>query len=174
MATKKKAGSEGAGTWKFFLGLLVTISIAGLSYYEWQKDRKPAIRYTNYVLSGTLGKTPLTLQTKYKNVGKTDATDVTVESRLFGAEKYDPESSRAKSMPHSTGTVGAGLELCPEPHQVDLQNSVAMTLPGADTLKVWWHDRITYNDEDGKPQPVVDICQVWDRTHEVFIRCPAK
>jgi len=60
--------------WKFFIGLLVTISIAGLTYYEWRKDRKPAIRYSYYEIVGIPGKTALTLKAHYRNVGKTDAT----------------------------------------------------------------------------------------------------
>jgi hypothetical protein len=169
---KKKAGGGDGAMWKV-AGLIVTITIASVSYYEWQKDRRPAIRYETYQLTGTPGQTALIFAAHYKNIGKTDATDLTVDSRLFAAEQYDPDFPKAKA-PHSTGTVGSGIELCPEPHHVDLPNSVAMMSPSVDTKRVWWHDRIYYKNEDGKSQPILDICLVWDRKNQQFVQCPAR
>jgi len=96
--------------------------------------------------------------------------DLIVDSRLFSAEKYDSALPKAQSQPRATGTVGPGIEMCPTPHEVSLSNSLAIMQPS--TVQLWWHDRVSYKDEDGKPQPIVDVCMVWDRDHKVFNQCP--
>jgi hypothetical protein len=160
---KKKVGNRDGAIWKFAMGLMVTIAIAGLGYYEWEKDRKPAVRYVDYQLLGTPGKTTLNFQTHYRNVGKTDATEITMESRFFTAEQFDPSLSKAESLPHSIGTVGAGLDMYDVGHSVSLTDSAAMVSPVIDNFRVWLHERVAYKDEDGNSQPVVDTCLVWDR-----------
>ena len=123
---KKRAKTSGTESLRWAIGVALAVAIAWLSYYEWEKDRKPAIRYVDYQLLGTPGKTTLNFQSHYKNVGKTDATAVTMESRFFTSEQYDPSLSAEKSLPHSIGTVGSGLEMYDESRSVSLTDSGAM------------------------------------------------
>jgi hypothetical protein len=154
------------------VGILLSIAAIYFPYHEWKKDRAPAIRYVDYQLLGILGQTALNFQSHYRNVGKTDATEVTMESRLFTAGQYDPSLQKAESLPHGKGTVGPGIDLFNQSHSVSLTDSAAMMSPLIDQFRVWLHERVSYKDEDGNPQAIVDVCLVWDRKHQIFVQCP--
>lgn len=167
----KKEETFHAETLRWAVGIVVTISIAVVGYYEWQKDRKPSIRYVDYKQEGVLGRTAVNFSSHYKNVGKTDATEVTMDSRFFTAEHYDPSLSVAESMAHSIGTTGPGLDIYNTGYMVPLLQSTEMTSPMIDKIRVWWHERISYKDEDGNLQPILDTCMVWEREHQQFVKC---
>jgi|GEM_PF-7098271 len=172
MAKRRKNKSSGDSTWKWAVGTALAMAAMWLTYYQWSKDRHPSIRFISYTIEGTPGKTSLRFRTRYKNLGKTDAIEVNMESGLFFSVKYDPSVDEGKRMPHSKGTIGPGVEFNNGGHDVTLADSIFMVSPGRSPERVWLHERIHYKDEDGKDQPPTDNCLMWEQTSRTFVTCP--
>jgi hypothetical protein len=98
----------------------------------------------DYQVLGTPGKTQVNFQAHFKNVGKTDAGEVTIDTRFFTAEHYKSSLAKSEVLPHSVGTVGAGLDFYDAGHTVPALDSLFMIGPALDRTQIWWHDRVQY------------------------------
>jgi hypothetical protein len=109
----------------------------------------------DYQVLGTPGKTQVNFQAHFKNVGKTDAGEVTIDTRFFTAEHYKSSLAKSEVLPHSVGTVGAGLDFYDAGHTVPALDSLFMIGPALDRTQIWWHDRVQCKDENGRPHSLL-------------------
>jgi hypothetical protein len=169
-AIKEKSWTIGTKVMAWLIPVFIALVTLVVGTSNWRKEHAPNIGFIGMSVEGVPGKTAVRLQTNYRNVGRSDALNLTSNRRVVprNESRFPPSDLHGF---RSKGRVAPGERFHSEPCDLSLEMSVALGNSQFDDDPLTYRDIFEWDDDNGKHYKY-DHCLIWDRHVMDFVQCP--